>query len=500
MKLAVNIGKKLSSKRTQQGGADRQGPKKEAAKLQKKGAAQEYDDSAWTINELGERSYAVLGGQTSSDGTRSKDHGDMMHRLAHHDSFDSLLDKPHMRDQLRDPYFSSKTHYTPNVVSEKDELRIALLPNELWERIALFLEPLDAAHLAISSKTLYRKLGLTPFTTLDQLENKHLKIAFLNQFDHQLPGHLLCFPCATYHRRSHTGKEVLKADYVSHPVFVCPKVTSSVLPRLRLAHGRELPYAYVQLAMRHAKYSPNHGISPDGLTRRWKSKGSGWQHCTRYMEHDGRLLMRAISKSFAPPTSALTETAQRHILYDREHYMPYFSVCAHWRDGDLMKICKCMMSHLPEPPDSYYRQLQRGPKLSRAAAHPNLIVRGCNFCGPARRCPECPTEYLVELQMGEDTNDPVAPFKHAIVVTRWSDLGDGSSPYTSPEWVAVSGNMIDSRSEYDSFSNLGRRAVGGVFESRISGSVPGQRLVSLNPKNKKLGMLQYDETLGAYAN
>jgi hypothetical protein len=90
--------------------------------------------------------------------------------------------------------------------------------------------------------------------------------------------------------------------------------------------------------------------------------------------------------------------------------------------------------------------------------------------------------------MCEDKNDPVRRFKHAIVVTRWSDLGDGSSPYTSPEYAAIKGLDSGSAGEaYESFSHVGRRAVSGIFESRISGSIPGQRMLSLNPKNKKLG-------------
>lgn len=129
-----------------------------------------------------------------------------------------------------------------------------------------------------------------------------------------------------------------------------------------------------------------------------------------------------------------------------------------------------------------------GFKFSRSIAHPDFIVRGCDECRPARRCPECPTEYLVEIQMKEDPNDKIAPFKHAIVVTRWSDLGDGSSPYTSPEWAAINGIRTDEESGgFDSFTNVGRRAVGGIFESHANGAPPGQRLISLNPSNKKLG-------------
>jgi len=471
----------------------------QTSKLQKKKFSSGSDASPWKVNELGEREYGVLGTGANVADTKPKDYGDMMHRLAHHDSFDSLLDKPNILNQLRDPYFSSQTYNKPKgLASEKDELRVASLSNDLWKRIALFLNPLDAANLAMSNKTLYQKLGLGQFGLLERPENKHYKIAFLHQFDHLLPAHLLCFPCATYHQRSLPGKEVLMAEYVKHPVFACPNVTSSVLPRMRLTHGRELPYSFVQLAVRHAKHSATYGISESSLARRWKCKDSGWKHRTRYMVHDDRLLMRVISQTFVPPAPTLTETAERLILYDREEYIPYFSVCAHWKDGDLMKVCKCMMSHVPAPPDPYHKQIQRGFVLSRSAAHPNFIVRGCDDCRPARRCPECPTEYLVEVRMEEDTNDKATPFKHALVVTRWCDLGDGSSPYASPEWTAINGIKTGAESGYDSFTNVGRRAVGGIFESHISGAIPGQRLVSLNPKNENLGTFSCSRWLRAY--
>lgn len=79
--------------------------------------------------------------------------------------------------------------------------------------------------------------------------------------------------------------------------------------------------------------------------------------------------------------------------------------------------------------------------------------------------------------MVEDANDPVNKFKHAIQVIRWTDLGDGSSPAGSREWDAIHNNT-----EYDSFKELGGRAISGIFESQISGSTPGQRILSMNPK------------------
>jgi len=499
-KVVLRVSKKLrSDKKFTQAAIDsnnakaaerRQRQREEHARKNRYNARQSEDIAHChnDVNELGEREHSAF--SEASTLVDHHDYTDMMHRLAHHDSFDSLLDQTIQKDRLKDPYFDSQGHTEEfRLASTRHERLVESIPDELWKRIVSFLNPADAVCLALSSQTLRQKLGSAPLKSLDEPQNKHHKITFLRSLDGQLPRHLLCFPCARYHLRTRPGKESLKADYVKNPLFVCPAARNTTLPRLRLTHGRELPYGWVQLALRNS-HSRAHGIDPESLSRRWQHAESGWDFRTRYLEHDGRLLVRAVSQCFVPPAKTLTKTVERHVLYELQDFMPYFSVCAHWQDGELMDMCKCAMSHVPAPPDSYLNQLKRAPKINREAAHPNFIVTGCDWCRPARRCPDCPTEYLVEIRMVEDRNDLVSPFKHAIVVTRWSDLGDGSSPYTSPEWTAIKGTPIPEPkvgNEYESFSHVGRRAVSGIFESKISGSIPGQRMLSLNPKNKKLG-------------
>ncbi|KAK3072477.1 hypothetical protein LTR53_006729 [Teratosphaeriaceae sp. CCFEE 6253] len=480
-KLVVRIGKKLRSNKQFTQETIAYNNAREVERRQKRAAeyarknhweARRSEDTGSTgneVNELGERDCSVLSEATTLV-DHHDDHTDMMHRLAHHDSFDSLVDRTRESDDLR--YVKTDS-----------------LPDDLWQRVLNFLDPCDAVQLALSSKTLCRKLGSAPFNALNLPEYKHFKISLLHTMDDRLPRHLLCFPCGKYHLRLRPGKESLKIDYVNNPIFNCWKVKASVLPRMRLTHARELPYSFVQLALRTA-HSRAHGIAHESMDRRWTHRDSGWAHRTRYMIHDNRLLMRVVSQRHVPPAATLTETVERHLLYDRQEFVPFFSVCAHWKDGELMKLCKCALSHVPAPPESYVAQLKKAPKIHRHLAHPCFIVRGCDWCRPARRCPECPTEYLVEVQMVEDPSDPVRPFKHDLVVTRWSDLGDGSSPYTSPEWSAVNGISVpveEGGREYESFSHVGRRAVSGIFESRISGSIPGQRMLSLNPKNRKEG-------------
>ncbi|KAI7473738.1 F-box domain protein [Hortaea werneckii] len=440
------------------------------------------------VNELGERDHSMF--SQAETLVENRDDTDMLHRLAHHDSFDSLIDQSVGKEELRNPYFDSKAQADElRRISTRHERMVESLPDDLWRYITDYLNPADTACLAISSKTLMRKLGSQPLMDLNEPQNKNFKISVLHYLNPQLPRHLLCFPCAKFHLRLKPGKESLKADYVNNPLFNCPLVKTSTLPRTRLTHDRQLPYGWVQLALR-SEISPAHGISPDSLSRRWKHAESGWSHRTRYMIHDGRLLMRVVSQRVVPPARESTKTVERHLLYEMQEFTPYFSVCAHWRDGEMMDLCKCALSHVPSPPQSYIQQLKKAPKIDKSLAHPNFIVRGCDWCRPARRCPECSTEYLVEIQMIEDAKDPARPFKHSIVVTRWSDLGDGSSPHTSAEWASMNGVDVadhEGGHEYESFSHVGRRAVSGIFESRLSGSIPGQRLLSLNPKNEKKG-------------
>lgn len=88
--------------------------------------------------------------------------------------------------------------------------------------------------------------------------------------------------------------------------------------------------------------------------------------------------------------------------------------------------------------------------------------------------------------MAEDKSDPdpTKLFKQALVVTRWSDLGDGTTPWNL-EWAACNGEW---GVEYNSFEALGNRAISGTFEGMFNpDAIPGQRVVSMNPNGEKLG-------------
>ncbi|GAM82293.1 hypothetical protein ANO11243_002720 [Dothideomycetidae sp. 11243] len=357
----------------------------------------------------------------------------------------------------------------------RGEPMLTKLSAEMWVHITDYLLPRESANLALSCKTALWLLGSRPFEDIALPSNRRQRIEFLMPMDIKLPKQLFCFPCAAFHTRTHPGEESLKPAGVLNPLFVCPNSTNTALapPRTRITVGRNLPYTFVQLATRAHRFGPKYGISCDALCRRWRDPWSDWRHQTRYHVHkNGHLLMRVVSQVWAE--GGLTIAAKRMLLYSREDYTPYFSACPHWQDGVLMDNCKCALDHIPAPIDR--GAYLGGIKLPRAS-----IVGLCSECLPMRRCPHCPSEYLIELKLVEDKsevrNHPLR-FKQAMVVTRWCDLGNGLDPQQG-EWAAIQGE----RDDYDSFEEIGNRAISTIFESAFTDSYPNQRLLSLNPSN-----------------
>ncbi|RFU25466.1 hypothetical protein B7463_g10869, partial [Scytalidium lignicola] len=412
------------------------------------------------------------GGNGANDVPRDEQTGEiwdsttMMHSLARQDSQNSTDSVLEVKPQA---------YSTP--CSRDGRQLISKLPHQIWNEIASHLTLSEIASLAFSSKLFLRILGPGSWLALGLPENRNEKLGFLLLLDSSLPYHLLCFQCAIYHPRIRPGWEQMKAAHLLDPVYKCPHDP----PSIRLSTGNILPFPFLQLAVRAARFSPSHGLPMSELSRRWTTRDSNWSHSSRCLIIKNHILLRVISTCFAE--AGLPVSAQRHLLYSpQDNYAPYFSVCAHWRDGELMNSCKCALGHIPAAPQGIVQQLKKGPSIQPSLPRTNAIISLCSKCRPIRRCPECPTEYLIELKLTEDKNDSMNRFKQSIVVTRWSDLGVGFTPM-APEWMACNGE-----GEFDSFASMKKRGLSGTFEAACAGvSVPGQRILSMNPENKKLG-------------
>ena len=350
---------------------------------------------------------------------------------------------------------------------------LAAAPMEVWSEIAQHLDPTDVANLALTCKLLRLRLGLAPWLALRAEDNRLFRTAFLLPMDKQHPEHLFCFLCTSYHFRLTPGEEALYPMYKQYPVYNCPNPRDLLLPKTRVAHNRTLPFYLVQLAMRAQRHGNDYGIHLTALSRSWSCRDSDWTHRTRYHVHKGHLLMRVNSTCFAKPD--MTPSEMRLFLFSRNDYTPYFSVCSHWGDGDLTKLTKCALTHPPQAAQSFTQQLRDRPRIpSQQLRKPSLMATQCEDCKPLRRCPQCPSEYLMEIKILEDKKDPIQRFKHGISVTRWTDLGDGVSP-SSPEWAACNG-----QASYNSFAAVGNATLCSLFEAAVSSGGPTQRAMSLS--------------------
>ncbi|KAK8115256.1 hypothetical protein PG999_007325 [Apiospora kogelbergensis] len=404
-----------------------------------------------------------------------KDLTEMLHALTYNEDLDAIDEVDHHRDSLE--YDPSKPDGTAVLGS---------LSPELWLHVAEYLSALDVARLSSTCRTMTARLGPLPYRLLRDPSNHSDRLDFLLAMDRKLPRHLFCFPCAQWHLRIQPGLESLKPQNVLNPLFECPNRKNHMLPppRIRITEGRTLPFTFVQLAKRHWALGPEYGIPHQSLGRRWKEPGSGWSHSSAYHITDqGHVLMRVTSQVFVE--GGLPDAAKRSLLFSREDYTPYFSVCSHWKAGELTSVPKCALDHIPVDEaklDLHLRNRLVVPPPRKAAG----LIPTCGRCRPIRRCPRCPTEYLFELKTAEDrsvaaTNGP-GRFRQALTVSRWSDLGPARRPDDGREWAAVAGENDD----YDSFAEMGKRSINGTFEGAFTDTVPGRRIISTNPRNIKV--------------
>ncbi|KAL1612507.1 hypothetical protein SLS60_000734 [Paraconiothyrium brasiliense] len=403
--------------------------------------------------------------ELDKDTGERKDLTEMMHAFGFTENADDTEDFVHVEEWKYDP-------------SQLDGATLlSKFCPELWGLVSDYLTPLDIANIASTCRAMHDRLGEVSYELLRNPMHLPHRVAFLLSMDKKLPNHLFCFPCAKWHIRATPGLEKLKPPKVLNPVYDCPNSTNNLMPppRLRISDYRWLPFTFVQLYKRAWEHGPDYGIHVNSLARRFKDLESNWTHESMFHINpsNGHVMMRVKSQVFVE--SGLQPAAKRMLLFSRSDYTPYFSVCAHWRKGILTSIPKCALDHIPIPEENVYVATFNKMRHAKISGPTAL----CGHCQPMRRCVDCPTEYLFELKLVEDkTVQKMGPerFRQVLLVTRWSDLGPARSPL-DPEWASVVGE----HDAYNSFEEMGKRAVSGIFESAFTDTTPGQRILSLNP-------------------
>lgn len=317
------------------------------------------------------------------------------------------------------------------------------LPSEVWHMIASYLPSESAASLALTSRTMRLYLGTTYWQRLSSEDNRAKRATFLEHMDDQLPDHVLCYRCAKYHYRRNREREHWTQEY--H--HACP--ISEIGTGPQMTKYRVFPTELYQLTMRAHFYGVNFGIPLSALNRRWTSESSesGWRHHSRCAILDNHLFVKVQSIHWVEAKMSPSEL--RIVIAER--YGERFAHCKHIGQT-FDRFCRCAVRHV---------------RVS------GIRASDCADCRPLRRCAQCPTEYLVEIKLLEDRNalDPLTRFRHALVVSRWSDLGNGS--VASPEWLACNSAGDDQpRWTTSGWNSARQRTIRSKFEAHLGRRVP----------------------------
>ena len=338
-----------------------------------------------------------------------------------------LVHSRHVGSTSRElPHQTSKVHACETSTTAPGpgtelEVLVSRLPAELWVNVARYLTPLAAASFALANGQTARLVGGEFWSTLNRPENKQQKISFLEHMDDRVALHVLCYECTIFHHRMDPGNECLRESYRRKPIVKCMRQV--FIPSVRLSLDRSLPFVLAQLVMRGHRHGPAYGVPVKALNRTWQpvlsdcTTSTEWTHRTHFLIDKGQLLMKVTSMHFVP--SQLSKSGQVLALTCRKDYTANYSTCAHEAHGlNLFSICKCALKHI---------------QPGAAARMPSQ----CATCRPLKRCIACPTEYLVEVKLKEDKSGGIPQFRPAIIVSRWTNLGDCMSP-ASKEWKACS--------------------------------------------------------------
>ncbi|KAI9725389.1 MAG: hypothetical protein M1828_003239 [Chrysothrix sp. TS-e1954] len=263
---------------------------------------------------------------------------------------------------------------------------------ELWREIATFLPKSASASLALTNKTMLKRLGAQHLTVLAKKKHLDERIKFLLFFDHQLPNHILCSQHGIYHLRSEIART---GTHGCHRLYL-------------FCQGKKarLSFASVQSACRADRHGTTHGkkVTPYHSGNSY-SRPNGWNYNYSSLVTGGRFLVRSrVSLSITSIRSILrTFRPDPSNNLDLLAMDEKFPMCLHLKD-ELSYLARCAVRH------------------AGFGAHP-LDIQQCAHCAATYRCADCATEYAVEIV-------PHRWFKArpALVITTWMDLGSGRTP------------------------------------------------------------------------
>ena len=390
-----------------------------------------------------------------------------------------------------------------NDVQEFTDRALLRVPTELWLLIVDSLDPCSAASLACVNRQTSRLLGAEVWKALNEPSNRSHKVRFLQFSEHAFPKHVLCHACGIYHPRRNFGKDhrllqstTITTSAKNSVAQNCAR--SELIPSVRLTFDVALPFTLAHLVTQRQRHgnSSEWGIPLSVLSKSWSPAISDWTttaewfHRAKFViDKRGHLLMKVSSTFWT--AADLTDCERRLALSCRKDYTANYSTCPHEALGSrLFRICECALGHIPSTKSSLSGS--KGPKGTPFTPPQRMGAGGCATCLPLFRCLVCPTEYKIGVQLKEfRIGRGALAFRHAIVVTRWSDLGDAWAPY-SPEWRAcgsLGGSAVTDESDWEFFKvkgeSLKEKTVRNRFEYAAGGRLSEVDAVPLRRWNSR---------------
>jgi len=322
-------------------------------------------------------------------------------------------------------------------------------PAEIWLKIASLLSPISTVNLALSC---HYFAFLVKYQRRLQLQCPRLRfqrIEFLRCLEINYPRALLCSSCVTFHTRKSRWsvfdrRERLNPKHYRFAKGNCIENSESA----SILRKGDLDWWLVQLVMRYSRFGPAYGVRLFTLRVGVGPGRSGyWAHNTFAAIVNGRLLIKIISQ----------------VLF---HARPDFRYhCKAWQDKKYpLPTC----NHLEYSP-SLTAACWSAISSQDMTLAPTARRR---FCSRLYRCQWCPSEYQVECRLGSELPGfRIGRKDSVLMVSRWVDIGDGSSPQC-PEWAGLVRLPSAERRSYEPFDFGGLTTVRSRFKNTSHNRIP----------------------------
>ncbi|KAB8345899.1 hypothetical protein FH972_022954 [Carpinus fangiana] len=265
----------------------------------------------------------------------------------------------------------------------------ATLPVELWQLIAALLPLSSQVSLTLSCTSLYRCFGNVFLQRIRR--NMHEKMSFLQLSGDKNSWQWFCFRCQTYHKTF---------NWLANWNDQCKSFSNKYGSAMLNLKDKKIYFWQVQSAARVGRFGTEFGLAMSDYER---FGGDGWRYTFSTVFVDDHLLVNFTTTKRCRLDSVMHESFEPGVNGNA-----YKSAqCGHFWD-EIEDNMWCAISHL---------------------INPQVSPEPCQTCGELLLCQTCATEYIIRAKA-------VGRGGCQLSISRWSDWGDGMSPY-SKEWQAA---------------------------------------------------------------